>query len=180
MKANGLTMRDINSKVELIQTVTNIRDLAKNHFTNTAFAVIYLDYKVLIGTFEGGDFKFYKGETFEDRYVQRARIFDTDKELHIWRTAEGLKGRVRVDNEGEPVTVVDAYQVLFGTKAVPLDNGFTKLTEDRGTELIVPFEPLSIDDGERRLKLHTRNYVGFNEASQAGYVDCRFVEFVIP
>lgn len=177
MKANGLEMKEIKSRHEEIYTVTNIKQLVKERFTADAYAVIYLDYKVLIGKFRDGDFRFYNDETFEDKFVQRARIFDNDKELHIWRTNSGLNARIRIDNEGDHVTVIDARQVLFGTKAQTLNDGFTKLVEDRGTELIVPFEKLTIDDKKKRLLLHTRSYVGFNEAFQAGYVDCRFIGF---
>ena len=28
------------------------------------------------------------------------------------------------------------------------------------------------------MAIRTRNYIGYNEIGQAGYVDCRFVEFV--
>jgi len=54
----------------------------------------------------------------------------------------------------------------------------TRLWEDRGTELIVPFD-ISIPEGqiEPRLRacLQTRNYIGELDNGQASYVDCRFV-----
>lgn len=175
MNKNGMQMLEIKSKTELIEGVSDIKSLISERFQSEATAIIYLDYKVLIGIYKDRGFHFYNSETFDDRFIQTARVFDNDKELLIWRTADGFKARMRIDKEGEDTTVVDARQVLFGTRARPLGSEFTELAEDRGTRLIVPLVNLHIDAGKKRLFLYTRNYVGFNEASQAGYVDCRFV-----
>lgn len=178
MKQNGLKLTTIKSSSEIISAINNIEERSAAHFGSKATVAAYLDYKVLIGTFQDSKFHFYNAETFEDKYVQRIRIFDSTKELHIWRTTEGFKGRLRIDNDGNETDVVDAYQVLFGTKAEPPDGGFTRLTEDRGVELIVPLSGIVVDDNKNRLFLHTRNYIGYNDLHQAGYVDCRFVEII--
>lgn len=178
MTANGLKMKEIKSRVEFIEKVNTIQEMvAKVKFSEETFAVFYLAHKVLIGNFRNGEFIFYNKEDFDDEFVIKARIFNKDKELYIWRSDGGLRARLRIDNEGENTIAVDARQVLFGTKATPLGNGYTKLIEERGTELVVPFDDLKIDERKNRLFLHTRNYVDFNEAHQAGYVDCRFIGF---
>ncbi|MCH7974162.1 MAG: hypothetical protein IH949_09800, partial [Bacteroidetes bacterium] len=58
-----------------------------------------------------------------------------------------------------------------------LEPNWTEISEKRGTKLILPFDKVNVDDKENRVKIQTRNYVGFNEIHQATYVDCRFVDF---
>ena len=112
-------------------------------------------------------------------------MFNHSREVLIWRTEDNggngsfsYKGRMRIDGEeeGDETPIVDAHQVLWGTRAKYLDNGFTLLTENRGTELILPFDNLeSVDDKENRVFLETRNYIGYNEIGQATYEDTRFL-----
>jgi CRISPR-associated protein (TIGR03984 family) len=176
-EANGLKLYEINSKAEQV-TINNLKD-ALSLFNSTGYAIAYLDYKVLIGKVNNDSFEFYNNETIEERYIQRLRLFNNDKELLIWRDNNGLKGRLRIDGEGEDTFVVDACQVLWGTKKDKLGNGWIKLFEDRGTELILPYdEGVIIDDKKNRLFIMTRNYVSvYPETNQATYVDCRFLTF---
>jgi CRISPR-associated protein (TIGR03984 family) len=143
-----------------------------------AFVVAYLDYKVLIGKYTNGSFPFFNNEQIEPKFIQRIRIFNQNEELMLWRSEGKLKGRYRKDNDGNKIDVVDNDQVLFGTKAEEI-NGYTKLTEERGTEIIIPFKDIILDGNKKedRIKIKTRNYIGFNEIHQATYIDSRFVEF---
>jgi CRISPR-associated protein (TIGR03984 family) len=175
-KANGLELYLIKSKAEPYSIINNLEQ-ALSLFNSTGYVIAYLDYKVLIGKVNNNGFEFFNNEKIEEKYIQKLRLFNDDKELLIWRDNNGLKGRLRIDGEGEETFVVDAYQVLWGTKKEKLRNGWIKLFEDRGTELILPYdEGVIIDDKKNRLFIMTRNYI-HPETNQATYFDCRFIKF---
>ncbi|MCF6147693.1 MAG: TIGR03984 family CRISPR-associated protein [Candidatus Kuenenia sp.] len=180
-EANGLQLREIKSKsIPFPVKNKDIEDFEKcisARISVKSYIVAYLDYKVLIGTFENGVFHFYKDEKFDPKHIQKLRVFNQTQELYLWRSSDGMRGRYRTDEEGKETFVVDAEQVLFGTKAEPPDSGFTKITETRGTELTLPFSNLSVDDKRNRVFIKTRNYIDYNEVNQATYVDCRFMGF---
>jgi CRISPR-associated protein (TIGR03984 family) len=176
-KANGLELYLIKSKVEPL-SINNLEH-ALSLFNSTGYAVAYLDYKVLIGKVNNNGFEFFNNEKIEEKYIQKLRLFNDDKELLIWRDNNGLKGRLRIDGEGEETFAVDACQLLWGTKKDKLGNGWIKLFEDRGTELILPYdEGVIIDNKRSRLFIMTRNYISFHPGTnQATYFDCRFIKF---
>jgi CRISPR-associated protein (TIGR03984 family) len=175
MKANGLELHEIKSKTVLFK-IGNLKE-ALSIFNSTGYIVVYLDYKVLIGKVNSENLEFYKDERIKEKYIQKLRIFNRDRELLIWRDNNELKGRLRIDGEGQTIYAVDANQVLWGTKKEKLGNGWIKLKEDRGTELIIPYdENVEIDDKKNRLFILTRNYID-SEEIQATYFDCRFVDF---
>ena len=179
-KKNGLELISITSVSDDFVT-DDLRKSLTETIIEKSFVVLYLDYKVLIGTYENGDFLFYKDEKFEDKFVQRIRVFNEKEEFFAWRSNGKLKCRYRTDAKGEQIEAVDAYQVLFGTDSKPLDN-YTKISEDRGTELIVPFKNLDIDikkDKKKRIFIKSRNYIHPNDTKPATYFDCRFVGFSI-
>lgn len=179
---NGLELKNISSTYEPFPHDSDIWSYVQDKFGSTrSFIVAYLDYKVLIGTYEDGNYNFHKKETVESKYIQRLRVFNETKELHLWRTAEGLKGRLRIDSEGNESYVVDAYQVLFGTRSEPSGN-YTRISEERGTELFLPFQDLEVDvkkEKKSRTAVKTRNYIDYNNVFQATYIDCRFVGFYL-
>lgn len=145
---------------------------------NNGFCVVYLDYKVLIGKYSEGNFKFYKEEIFKPKYIQKMRIFDINQELYIWRkNEEEFRGRLRIDGPGIETDVIDACQILWGTKAELLGEFSKIFEEDRGTELILPLKNVSFDNSENRVFIRTRNYISYRDNDQAGYEDCRFVDF---
>ncbi|WP_269849665.1 type III-D CRISPR-associated protein Csx19 [Methanosarcina horonobensis] len=157
----------------------------------------YLDNKVLFGRYDGTSFLFYRKDLPKPEFIQKMRLFNQDKELLLWRKRwNGYSGdfafRLRVDEVGDNTDVVDAMQVLWGTKANSLDENFTELTEKRGMKIIVPLIGIEVDDGENRLFILTRNYITYktdgsktnefqNDNSsymQASYFDSRFVSFI--
>ncbi len=179
----GLTLLTLKTEAKPLgeHNFTDYQTLKKflaDNFKNNGFIVIYLDYAVLIRKFTDGKILFMKNENpFDPIYIQKLRLFNKDKELFLWRTEGKWKARLRTDDTGESeMTLIEANQVLFGTTS-KVENGFTSLTETRGTEIILPFTITGIDAGKNRIKIKTRNYIGYNELGQAGYVDCRFVEF---
>jgi len=177
IQANGLTLHRIRTpKGQLLHTIADISLTAKSHIPSDSFVIAYLDYKVLIGRCSNGSFAFCQNALLDPKYVQRIRIFNKNEELLLWRTGSGVKGRYRVDGNGDETDVVDAEQVLFGTNSRDLGNGFTRLFEKRGTELVLPFSELEVTETSR-VTLKTRNYVDFNKAHQASYWDCRCIGF---
>lgn len=143
---------------------------------NEAKAVVW--YYDKIEFYEFNDGKFDYGTRKVDELV-RLRIFNKDRELHIWQSNRILKGRLRIDGEGEEIKYVLAGQIMNGTLFTTKDN-FLQVTEEKGTDYKLPFtEFLNKDKEIERLKLVTRNYIGYNKINQAGYVDCRFEEIKI-
>jgi len=59
----------------------------------------------------------------------RLRIFDENKELHIWRSNGQLKGRLREDNEGDKTDFADATLLLNGTR-IDKSGDTLELTEE--------------------------------------------------
>lgn len=183
-KKNGLQLNEIKSNEPGLEKVNDPMEYIKCNFKEDGFVVAYLDYTVLIGKYLNGKKKalFYESGSFEPKFLQKIRVFNQDKEVFIWRTEEGFKGRLRVDEKGKGTFVVDATQVLWGTKAKEKTGDFTLLSEERGTELKLPFlfsELEYINDEKNRVFLKTRNYIGYNKIGQATYVDSRFLGFTI-
>ncbi len=177
---NRLSLNQIKSESKPLEYdgTKGLKDLISKEISDKSFIVAYLDNEVLIGTYENGNLDFYQNKAIDPKFIQRLRVFNKDKELLLWRTNNGFKGRYRKDGDGDEIDVVDAEQVLFGTDKENLGN-FTKLFEKRGTEIILPFTELDVKDKieGKRVFIQTRNYIDYNKAHQATYVDCRFMGF---
>ncbi len=182
LAANGLQLTSFPSSAFSIDDMDSpkLSEYLREHF-DIAKIVLWLDNEVRIGLWSENNFHFYKSNNFEFRYVQRLRAFNADKEIHIWRSREGWKGRIRIDKDGgEETDVVIAHQLLFGTKGERLDSQFIKLEEKRGTNLILPLANFKFNNNgnpQSRIFIMTHNYVKTNEMNQATYYDCRFVAF---
>lgn len=157
------------------------------------YAVFYLDYGICFAKWKNGDVVFEDGQTPSPDYLQLARIFNAERELKIWKQEEAFYYRLRVDEKGTDAFAVDAEQFLWGTQILEKKNGWTKLFEERGTELCLPLEVAEIkvkttlESGEKyeyqgpHVAVLTRNYIGELDhyTRQATYVDCRFVELKV-
>ena len=183
MKANRLELIHIGSVSEPIKEIAAGRLQAKLHdcFPEKGFAAAYLDDKVLIGRWESGNFIFSDNQEIDEKYIQKIRVFNTEKEFLAWRTQQGFNARLRKDDvQGSGADIVVAHQVLVGTKAEGKGRGFTEISEQRGTRLVLPFENIKFDkDGKfvSRICIKTHNYIGYNYVNQATYIDCRFAAF---
>ncbi|MBK9404465.1 MAG: TIGR03984 family CRISPR-associated protein [Ignavibacteria bacterium] len=182
---NGLKLIQLKSSVKNdygVKVFTEFIELEKflaDNFSTNGFMIAYLDYKVIIRKYENSKIVFWNNEEpFSPEFIQKLRLFNDKRELFIWRNEGKWKAKLRIDEEGEEVSTIESNQVLFGTVG-NIENGFTILTEDRGTEIILPFEIKGIDTKKNRVKIKTRNYINYNELGQAGYGDCRFVEFTL-
>jgi len=165
----------------------DINMLGSKFAFNDGFIVSWLDYAVLFGKIEDGRLKFHEGDVPDfSKYLLRMRLFDENRELHVWRTRNGFSCRYRRDcanagGDGEPVDFIDASQVMFGTSFKDKSD-FIEISESRGIKYNVPKEFLGcveikmLNERKARLALHTRNYIGYNEIGQAGFVDSRFLK----
>ncbi|WP_029689279.1 CRISPR-associated protein Csx19 [Thermoanaerobacter sp. A7A] len=182
----------IRSKVEakdMDNELNNDAFIQKIKEVDKGYIVCWLDYAVLFGIIQSGEIKFYNNELPDfNKYLQKLRVFNEKKELYIWRSGNKFKFRYREDGvsdeDGEIVEYINADQVMYGSKFEVKDE-FIEVSEKRGIRYIVPKEFIgnsSIEDlnkNEKRLVLHTRNYIGYNEIGQAGFVDSRFLKISV-
>jgi CRISPR-associated protein (TIGR03984 family) len=180
MKTNGLTYLTLKTSSPNV-TINSEQDILDNA-PDKAWFIAYLYHRVVIGKFENKQFVYYNQENDDVKLsnILKLRVFNEDCELFVWKTSlGGYRARLRTDVQGSEQGIVEAKQVLFGTKAEQLANGYTKLTEDRGTEIILPITNLIVDKNDKRLCIKTRSYIGYIEKTgQATYEDVRFVDFV--
>lgn len=199
MKDNGLIYLKLKSS-SIPATIQNDQDILDNAPENAWF-IAYLYHRVVIGKIVAGKFDYYPDEKIPNDVtlsnILKLHVFNEDSELFIWKTSfGGHKARLRKDecvkiinpddNKNQPwfdpekQYVVEAKQVLFGTEAVPAKDNpvYSVLTEKRGTEMILPWPNLKIDEKDHRICIKTRSYIGYiEETGQATYEDVRFVKF---
>ena len=182
----------IRSKVEtkdMDNELNNDVFIQKIKEVDKGYIVCWLDYAVLFGIIQSGEIKFYNNELPDfNKYLQKLRVFNGKKELYIWRLGNKFKFRYREDGvsdeDGEIVEYINADQVMYGSKFEVKDE-FIEVYEKRGIRYIIPKEFIGnnliddINNNKKRLILHTRNYIGYNEIGQAGFVDSRFLKISI-
>lgn len=197
--SESYTLKSVNSKCEPVNIeftsgplneqqalINQLNELNPKNDSPLTHAVAYLDYMVLVGCFnwENQGFLFY--EQYDPKHLQRLRVFNSDGELLLHRGKPlSFRGRLRIESgrkEAEDVEVIDAMQVLWGTKKTKTDHSeWSVISEERGTKLTLPFalNDFDLNDKKKRVKLKTRNYISYNELGQAGFTDCRFKAVVI-
>lgn len=166
-------------EIDIIKA-SEIADLIRKHFKK-AKAVCWLHYSLKFANVDEAGVLKMDSEDLKnfDKHLVRLRVFDQKGELHIWRSGNILKYRIRIDSEGAGTDYIDSNLILNGTKVEVTDEGI-KITEERGIKMILPFfEQKQVLNTEKRLKLHTRNYIDYNDIGQAGYIDCRFMDITI-
>lgn len=178
------------------KALANWAELVKTYFRgDPKYAVFYLDYGIRFAKWESGGFVYEDRQTPSADYLQLVRIFNAERELKIWKQDEAFHYRLRVDEKsevakGEVAFAVDAEQFLWGTQILKQGGGWTRLFEERGTELCLPLEVAEIkvkaklENGKEYeyqgllVALLTRNYIAELDSytRQATYADCRFVD----
>ncbi|SHF27154.1 CRISPR-associated protein, TIGR03984 family [Thermoanaerobacter uzonensis DSM 18761] len=174
--------KDMDNELNNDAFIQKIKDVGKGYI------VCWLDYAVLFGTVQNGEIKFYNNESPNfKKYLQKMRIFNEKEELYIWRSENKFKYRYRkedADAKENQIEYIDAKQIMYGSKFEDKGN-FIEVSEKRGIRYIVPREFIgnnSIEDlnnNKKSLVLHTRNYIGYNEIGQAGFVDSRFLKISV-
>ncbi len=178
MNKYGLTKLKIKSDVRPLGILQedNLKQTIQDNFPSSGYAVVWLYNEVKILKYNS-----IKDLYFDPKYLQKLRLFNQTSELHIWRSRGELKGRLRIDEKGDDCLAIEADQVLWGTDFERDKNG-NKISdkiivEKRGTRIELPFNGFQVDE-KNRIAIRTRNYVGYNDIGQAGYVDSMFVCFV--
>ena len=155
-------IKTISSKTEPVkwQSLETIAELISD-----GFIVLWQHHAVFTGQLKGGVIHWQNVENpvAKDEHLVRLRAFNQKQEYHFWRTSEGIKGRLRTDDDtGNGAEVVDTSMVLRGVVAKPLK------IKKVNTEL----------KEAKILGVLTRNYIEYSpKTQQAGYIDSRFVDF---
>lgn len=189
MPDQGMAFIRLNSQVvKCIQGAwEDIAEEIKRYFkSKKAGSFVLMHHGVCLGSYEDGDFIMPSSAPLKPEYLRFARIFNADGECYVWRSGSNAANtyglRIRHDEEdpSEPVNAVEAKQLLWGTCLLdsPLDPDWKVLKEDRGIELLIHQSLLPGNirvTPENRLWLVTRNYIGYSDVGQVGYIDSRFV-----
>jgi CRISPR-associated protein (TIGR03984 family) len=136
-----------------------------------AFLLLHAYDSVQIGAIINGNLKLKLPFRIED--LMDLRLFGQMGELHVWRIAVGLAGRLRVDNSERPddgCWVKEEFHGMWGTKA-EFEDGWWKLSEKQTSPIYVPF----IAKPEMFYKV--RNYYTFDENGQPRCEDARLCGF---
>jgi CRISPR-associated protein (TIGR03984 family) len=172
----------------------HLPNLIKDLKCDNQYFVSYLDYAVIIGKWSLNDnnilLEIPPHLSFNPTYLHSLRLFNEHMEILLFssnREKGGFNGRIRIDDKSQEaaqeINAVDVNQILFGTKAESLIPGWIKLSEERGTEIILPASVFNGYDltkfGRKYLaSIRIRNYIEWNATSyQAYYSDHRFINF---
>ncbi|MGQ9558585.1 MAG: type III-D CRISPR-associated protein Csx19 [Desulfurispora sp.] len=122
------------------------------------------------------------------QHLHSLRLFTPEQEFYIWaqRTGSGnvfhYRWRTEMDikpNKARLTDYVDARQLLWGkVEYYDPKTGRVEMYAGRGIRFSLPAQLIKsqVKRGSP-IWLHTRNYIAYNELGQAGYVDCRFIQF---
>ncbi len=115
--------------------------------------------------------------------LQQVRLFAPHAELLLWRDGDDQwhARLIREAKEEEtPVwrEAIDEYQILWGTHAEPLSNGFTLMTDGlQGLRHAVPLEVKGkFKEESRPLRLWVRHYIKEDEGGFARIVASRLLD----
>lgn len=142
-------------------------------FAEAASAVVWQIDAIRWGRWQDGKLNFADAGSLEMEYLQEIRVFHGQKELHLVRQGNLLKGRSIEDGvQGMETAYVDSLSRLWGEKEAA-QNGFITLQDkERKLQMTIPCEETAQYYG-----LITRSYIGYaEETGQAGYTDYRFKE----
>ncbi len=182
------TVKKIKTMFSYGEIKNDILKSAAQNFPEKGLIIAWTDEGIYWG-YKDEDFVFYQSEA-KDMISKRLiflRLFNTVKELYIWKRQDAFQkryfSRIRIDGDGDESPVIDTRQLIWGTHAKRLDNGFYSLTEPRNIKLIVPHIDATMANIDlagisprKRLYILTRNYIAYYpETGQAYFVDVRFV-----
>ncbi len=172
---NGLELvRGTLSSTTPCNGITDVRSQISESFSS-GFGLVQALTETCFVSIEGGIIHTHDGHDPLAGLVQEVRIFDTNKELHLWREDDGtFSGRLRQDGQGKPCDHVDAVQIMFGTRSV-VEGQWSRLSEERYADLVIPGEFHDVQPDVCRVGIRTRNYICYSPDGVAGYEDSRFM-----
>jgi CRISPR-associated protein (TIGR03984 family) len=98
--------------------------------------------------------------TIRRESLQELRLFGELAEVLIWRTDEGLSGRLLRDRGDAPEALrpFDESRILRGDSASACRDGFSHVADRAGAEQVVPLVVTDDDLQARRARLAVRHY----------------------
>jgi CRISPR-associated protein (TIGR03984 family) len=98
--------------------------------------------------------------------LQELRLFGDGGEVMIWRSDEGLRGRLLEDakgdsprDEADPLRPSEELRIVRGDRIrADAGGGFTRVTDATGAEQVLP---IALDDAhlrQHKVRLHVRHY----------------------
>ena len=182
---DDLKANEIKSRVEKFnsidfQTSIQVEQFIKEQLDKGLFIVLTTSH-VWIGEWNNGSARFPKEakNPLDPKFLLNFKVFNDKKELFIWRNARRqFQGRIRIDDEGDNWNVVEVKHVVWGTNYEPEGDNWTRIFEERGTDIIIPYQISSLNP-RMRVKLLTRYYIDYNELCIARYGDSRFIKLEV-
>ncbi len=140
----------------------------------------WLPQQVLWGRYDGKGFAFAKGSSLTENVLEM-RVFSKEAEVYARNRGDNTylvrichdypAGAAAAGAEGMETEYVDSLSRLWGENAGVADGYAVLQDADRKIQMKIP-----VDDGSHKYYgLVTRNYIGYTENNQAGYVDSRYV-----
>jgi CRISPR-associated protein (TIGR03984 family) len=105
---------------------------------------------------------------FRDLTLQKARLFNEQEELFLWRIGEKQwRARRITDGQGDAIRYYDEPQVLWGTQVEASEDGFSRLAEGIQGLRHAPPVSLPVENWDRtRLYLGVRHYLERGEEGE--------------
>jgi CRISPR-associated protein (TIGR03984 family) len=108
---------------------------------------------VIWGCFDGGRF-YFSHEVAPDispplrlETLGQLRLFDATREVYFWHDGDHWHERTVIEGEGTATPVITERHVLWGTRGIPLKNGFTLLEDgSQGLRHVVPIDATHINE----------------------------------
>ena len=140
----------------------------------------WLPQQVLWGRYDGKGFAFPQGSSLTENVLEM-RVFSKEAEVYARNRGDNTylvrichdypAGAAAAGAEGMETEYVDSLSRLWGENAGVADGYAVLQDADRKIQMKIP-----VDDGSHKYYgLVTRNYIGYTENNQAGYVDSRYV-----
>lgn len=140
----------------------------------------WLPQQVLWGRYDGKGFAFPQDSSLTE-HVLELRVFSREAEVYARNRGDNTylvrichdypAGAAAAGAEGMETEYVDSLSRLWGENAGVADGYAVLQDADRKIQMKIP-----VDDGSHKYYgLVTRNYIGYTENNQAGYVDSRYV-----
>lgn len=140
----------------------------------------WLPQQVLWGRYDGKGFAFAKASSLTENVLEM-RVFSREAEVYARNRGDNTylvrichdypAGAAAAGAEGMETEYVDSLSRLWGENAGVADGYAVLQDAERKIQMKIP-----VDDGSHKYYgLVTRNYIGYTENNQAGYVDSRYV-----
>lgn len=140
----------------------------------------WLPQQVLWGRYDGKGFAFPQGSSLTENVLEM-RVFSREAEVYARNRGDNTylvrichdypAGAAAAGAEGMETEYVDSLSRLWGENTDFADGYAALEDKERKIRLEIP-----VDDGSYKCYgLVTRNYIGYTDNNQAGYVDSRYV-----